>query len=66
MGDRLEHRDFCLWDSGHDPSSHVLFWTSWSRESRTLLLRFRHAPFWDSLRSDPRFEQIVASFATRE
>src|SRR6266498_5513400 len=26
MGDNLGHRDFCLWDSGHNSSSDVLFW----------------------------------------
>jgi hypothetical protein len=39
---------------------------SWSRESRTLFLRFRHASLCDPLRGDPRFEQIVTSFAPRE
>src|SRR6266436_9360075 len=53
MGDNLGHRDFCLWDSGHNSSSDVLFWNRadhWlprlGRSDRALVFCIRDAQRW--------------------
>ena len=73
MRDRLEHPDFSLWDSGHNPSSDVLFWNhadywlscSSVAEIAQLAFAFQTRPF-GTLFAAIRFEQIIASFALKE
>jgi len=41
-------------------------WITWQRHVITSYGMLKLLPFWDPLRGDPRFEQIVASFAPKE